>query len=211
MTSKGDFHTHSTYSDGRLQPAELAAMAARSGVRVMALTDHDTTAGLADMAEALQEHPEIRLVPGVELSTDVPGSEIHILGYFMDVDNAEFQRELARFRDGRIGRGIEMVEKLNALGLDITWQRIQEVAGGASVGRPHVAQALMERGYVQTIAEAFDKYLGYNGPAYVDRDKMVPEQAIGLIQRAGGKSVFAHPTYAKGMENLLPSMKKAGL
>src|SRR5487761_218412 len=103
MTSKGDFHTHSTYSDGRLQPAELAAMAARSGVRVMALTDHDTTAGLADMAEALQEHPEIRLVPGVELSTDVPGSEIHILGYFMDVDNAEFQRELARFRDGRIG------------------------------------------------------------------------------------------------------------
>src|SRR5579884_4329656 len=116
MASFGDFHVHSTYSDGRLQPSQLADMAHRNGVRVMALTDHDTTAGLEEMAETLRRYPEITLVPGVELSTDIPGSEIHILGYFMDVEDAGFQRELARFREGRLGRGQEMVRKLQALG-----------------------------------------------------------------------------------------------
>ncbi len=211
MASFGDFHIHSTYSDGRLQPAQLADMAHRNGVRVMALTDHDTTAGLAEMAETLRRYPEITLVPGVELSTDIPGSEIHILGYFVDVDDPEFQRELSRFREGRLGRGREMVQKLNALGMNITWERVQEIAGDASVGRPHVAQALLEKGYVQTIAEAFDRFIGREGPAYAEREKMTLEQAIALIRRAGGMAFFAHPTYAKDMENLLPAMKGAGL
>lgn len=211
MSSRGDFHVHSTHSDGRLQPAQLADMAHRNGVRVMALTDHDTTAGLAEMAETLQRYPEIQLVPGVELSTDVPGSEIHILGYFMDVDNQEFQRELTRFREGRIGRGQEMVRKLRALGLDINWERVRQIAGDASVGRPHVAQALQEKGYVATNAEAFDRYIGRNGPAYAEREKMTPEQAIDLIRRAGGVSVFAHPAYTQDMERYLPGLKRAGL
>src|SRR5712692_2147513 len=172
MGSIGDFHTHSTYSDGKLTPAQLADMAHHNGVRVMALTDHDTTAGLADMAETLCRYPEISLVKGVELSTDVPGSEIHILGYFMDVDDGNFQEELARFREGRIGRGQEMVRKLRALGMPITWERVQEIAGEASVGRPHVAQALLEQGHVQTIAEAFDRFIGREGPAYAERDKL---------------------------------------
>jgi 3',5'-nucleoside bisphosphate phosphatase len=209
--SHGDFHLHSTFSDGRLTPPALADMAHRNGVRVMALTDHDTTAGLADMAETLRRYPEIRLVPGVELSADVPGSEVHILGYFMNVEDTTFQRELARFRDGRVGRGEEMVRKLRALGLDISWERVREIAGDASIGRPHVAQALLERGYVATIAEAFDRYLGYNGPAYVDRDKMTPQQAIQLIRESGGLAVFAHPTYTHDMEELLPPFKSAGL
>jgi predicted metal-dependent phosphoesterase TrpH len=211
MTSRGDFHIHSTHSDGRLRPEELADMAHRNGVRVMALTDHDTTSGLQEMAETLERYPEIRLVRGVELSTDIPGSEIHILGYFMDVDNPDFQRELARFREGRLGRGQEMVRRLRALGLDITWERVQEIAGDASVGRPHVAQALLEKGYIATIAEAFDRYIGRDGPAYAEREKMTPEQAIALIRAAGGLAFFAHPAYTQDMESFLPSLKAAGL
>lgn len=211
MASKGDFHVHSTYSDGRLRPEQLADMAHRHGVRTMALTDHDTTAGLAEMAQALARYPEIRLVQGVELSTDIPGSEIHVLGYFMDVDDADFQRELARFREGRLGRGQEMVRKLRALGLDITWERVREIAGEASVGRPHVAQALLEKGYVSTNAEAFDRYIGRDGPAYAEREKLTPAQAIDLIRRAGGIAFFAHPAYTEGMERFLPELKRAGL
>jgi 3',5'-nucleoside bisphosphate phosphatase len=211
MTSIGDFHTHSTYSDGRLQPAKLADMAHRNGVRYIALTDHDTTAGLAEMAHELERYPEIKLIQGTELSTDIPGSEIHILGYFMDVENQDFQRELARFREGRLGRGQEMVEKLRALGMDVTWARVQEIAGDASVGRPHVAQALLEKGYVQTIAEAFDRFIGRDGPAYAEREKLTPEQAIDLIRAADGIAFLAHPSYTKGMETFLPGLKQAGL
>jgi predicted metal-dependent phosphoesterase TrpH len=211
MASKGDFHVHSTYSDGRLRPAELADMAHRNGVRVMTLSDHDTTAGIAEMRETLRRYPEIRLVPGVELSTDIPGSEIHILGFFMDIDDPDFQRELARFREGRLGRGQEMVRKLRALGMDVTWERVREIAGDASVGRPHVAQALLEKGYVQSNAEAFDRFIGRNGPAYAEREKMTPTQAIDLIRRAGGVSFFAHPGYTENMETFLPGLKEAGL
>jgi 3',5'-nucleoside bisphosphate phosphatase len=211
MASTGDFHTHSTHSDGKLTPAQLADMAHQHGVRVMALTDHDTTAGLNDMAQALSRYPEISLIPGVELSTDIPGSEIHILGYFMDVDDQRFQQELSRFRDGRLGRGQEMVRKLRDLGMDITWERVQEIAGDASVGRPHVAQALLEKGYIKTIAEAFDRFIGRDGPAYAERDKLTPEQAIELIRSAGGLAFFAHPSYTKDIESVIPGMKQAGL
>jgi predicted metal-dependent phosphoesterase TrpH len=211
VSSIGDFHTHSTHSDGKLTPTQLADMAHRNGVRVMALTDHDTTEGLADMAATLGRYPEISLVKGVELSTDIPGSEIHILGYFMNVEDEGFQRELARFREGRLGRGQEMVRKLRALGMPITWERVQEIAGDASVGRPHVAQALLEQGHVKTIAEAFDRFIGRDGPAYAERDKLTPEQAIELIRSAGGLAFFAHPSYTKYIESVIPSMKRAGL
>lgn len=211
MGSIGDFHTHSTYSDGKLTPTQLADMAHRNGVRVMALTDHDTTEGLADMEEALRRYPEISLIRGVELSTDIPGSEIHILGYFMDVEDEHFQRELGRFREGRLGRGQEMVRKLQALGMPITWERVREIAGDASVGRPHVAQALLEQGHVKTIAEAFDRFIGRDGPAYAERDKLTPEEAIELIRSAGGMAFFAHPSYTKDIESVIPGMKQAGL
>jgi 3',5'-nucleoside bisphosphate phosphatase len=211
MGSTGDFHTHSTYSDGKLTPSQLADMAHRHGVRVMALTDHDSTAGLSDMAQALSRYPEISLIQGVELSTDIPGSEIHILGYFMDVDDAHFQQELSRFREGRLGRGQEMVRKLREMGMDITWERVQEIAGDASVGRPHVAQALLEQGYIKTIAEAFDRFIGRDGPAYAEREKLTPEQAIELIRSAGGLAFFAHPSYTKDIESVIPGMKQAGL
>lgn len=206
----GDFHTHSTHSDGRLTPPELAALAVRNGVRVMALSDHDSTAGVREMATALARHG-VRLIPGVELSTDIPGSEIHVLGYFMNVGDPHFQSELARFREGRIGRGMRMIEKLRDLGMDVSWERVQEIAGDASVGRPHVAQHLLERGYVQSIPDAFDRFIGRNGPAYADREKLTPAEAIELINAAGGIASVAHPQYTPNVEQILAGLKQQGL
>jgi len=206
----GDFHTHSTHSDGRLTPEQLAGLAARNGVRVMALSDHDTTAGLQQMAAALAKH-DMQLIPGVELSTDIPGSEIHVLGYFMKVDDPGFQAELARFREGRLGRGMRMIEKLRGMGMDVSWARVQEIAGDASVGRPHVAQHLVEKGYVQSIPEAFDKYIGRNGPAYAEREKLTPAEAVQLITRAGGLATVAHPQYTPNVEPILADLQPQGL
>jgi len=192
--SIGDFHLHSTHSDGRLTPAQLAALVHRNGVRYMALTDHDTVAGMGEMREALAAYPEILLIPGVELSVDM-GVEVHILGYWVDEHDPDFQRELERFRDGRVGRGREMVTKLRALGMDIAWERVLGIAGDASVGRPHVALALLEKGYVSSVNDAFDRFLANGGPAYVAREKLTPEDAIALIQSAGGVAVVAHPQF----------------
>ena len=208
--ASGDFHTHSTHSDGKLTPPQLAALAVKNGVRAMALSDHDTTAGLPEMAAALAPHG-VRLVPGVELSTDIPGSEVHVLGYFMDVADPAFQSELTRFREGRLGRGMAMIEKLRGLGMDVSWERVQEIAGDASVGRPHVAQHLLERGYVTSIPDAFDRYIGRNGPAYAEREKLTPAQAVALIRGAGGIAVVAHPHYTTDHETVLAELKDQGL
>lgn len=211
MRAKGDFHLHSTHSDGRKTPAELAEMARAAGLRVMALTDHDTLNGMEEMRAALRASPEIRLVPGVELSTDIPGNEVHVLGYWVDERDPHFQAELARFRDGRVGRGREMVEKLARLGYPISFARVQEIAGEASIGRPHVARALVEAGHVVTTDEAFERFIGRNGPAYAEREKMTPEDAVRLITKAGGLAVVAHPTYIDNMEAAIEQLIPAGL
>ncbi len=141
-----DLHMHTTRSDGRLTPTELVDLVASQGVKTFAVTDHDTTEGLAEAAEAVAKHPGLTLIDGVELSTDIEGSEIHILCYFVDKTDERFQSELARFREGRFARGKGMVEKLAALGMPLSWERVLEIAGDASVGRPHVARALIEGG-----------------------------------------------------------------
>lgn len=209
--AKGDFHLHSTHSDGRKTPAELAAILHRNGVRVAALTDHDSQAGIPEMRAALQQYPEITLVPGVELSTDIPGNEVHVLGYWVDEHDPHFQAELLRFREGRVGRGRAMVEKLAALGLPVPWERVLEIAGEASIGRPHVAQAMVEAGYVASTDEAFERYIGRNGPAYAEREKMTPAQAVELIRSAGGLAVVAHPTYIGDVEREIAALVPAGL
>jgi predicted metal-dependent phosphoesterase TrpH len=192
--SLGDFHLHSTHSDGRKTPAELAEILHCNGVRYVALTDHDTVSGLGEMRAALARYPEITLIPGVELSVDM-GVEVHILGYWMDEHDPTFLTELDRFREGRLGRGQEMVRKLRDLGMDISWERVLEIAGDASVGRPHVALALQEKGYVASVHEAFDRYLANGGPAYVPREKLTPEDAIRMLQAAGGIAAVAHPQF----------------
>ena len=209
--SSGDFHTHSTRSDGTLTPAELVDLAASRGVRVMALTDHDTLDGLPEAAAAAAHHRGFLLVPGVELSCDVPGTEVHMLGLFVDPANQRLRAELERFRAGRVERGRRMTEALDRLGVPIEWARVQEIAGEASIGRPHVARALVERGHVATIGEAFERYLGRNGPAYAEREKLTPAQAIAMIREAGGLAVFAHPTFTNDHERVAAELAEDGL
>jgi predicted metal-dependent phosphoesterase TrpH len=208
-----DFHNHSTASDGKLTPTQIVDLAAARGVLIFALTDHDSTEGIAEARQAATKYPGFVLVPGVELSTDIEGDEVHVLGYFTfeQLENQELQAALAKFRAGRFERGKAMVEKLVAIGKTISWERVLEIAGEASVGRPHVAQALVEAGHVATIPEAFDLYIGRNGPAYAEREKMTPLEAVQTLRRYGAPAVMAHPSFTKSAEAILPELVEAGL
>ncbi len=209
--SIGDFHTHSTRSDGRLSPTDLVDLAASRGVRIMALSDHDTVDGIEEARAAAARYPGFLLIPAVELSCDVPGTEVHMLGLCIDPDDASLRSKLDEFRRGRIERAERMVEALARLGAPIEWQRVQEIAGEASVGRPHVAHALLERGHVQTFDEAFERFLGRNGPAYFEREKLTPAGAISIIRDAGGVAVFAHPSFTDGYEQVATDLASHGL
>ncbi|MER2599090.1 MAG: PHP domain-containing protein [Caldilineales bacterium] len=214
-----DLHTHTTASDGRHTPTELVQMAADLGLRAIAVCDHDTTAGL-DEAQAAATAQGIELIPAVELSCDVAEGELHMLGYFPRYHDEAFQAEMARLREGRLGRAQAMVAKLNALGYPITYARVLELADGGAVGRPHVAQALVEARLVQNKGEAFERLIGRSGPAHVDRAKLTPADACRLIRAAGGLPVFAHPFIALAsgrvlepmpVEASLPELVDAGL
>jgi 3',5'-nucleoside bisphosphate phosphatase len=212
MTNYVDLHTHSTASDGIYSPTELLHRAREVGLRVLALTDHDTTGGLDEAIQAGREE-DIELVPGIEINTDVAGGEVHVLGYYPEYKRPEFQAVLKVLRDARERRGQRMVELLNEQGVNIPWERVREIAQGA-VGRPHVAKALLEAGYVQTIGEAFDKYIGTGCYAYVPRYKLTPEDAVRLIASANGLPVIAHPLDLPGLtelRNWLPSLVGAGM
>jgi predicted metal-dependent phosphoesterase TrpH len=211
MVSKADLHSHSSYSDGRLTPTELIERAVSRGLEVLALTDHDCIDGIAEALEAAQKHPGLLFIPGVELSTDLPQEEVHVLGYFLDWQNPRFQRRLARLRRSRLERGRKMLAKLKHLGIDISWQRVEEIAGDGAVGRPHIALAMLEAGHISSLEEAFDRYLGRNGPAYVEREKITPSEAVHLLTDASGLPVLAHPRDLQNLESLLMELKGAGL
>ena len=211
LVSRGDFHTHSTRSDGLRSPADLVDLAASRGVRVMALTDHDTLDGLAEAEAAAARHPGFTLVPGVELSCDVPGTEVHILGYFIDRERQELRDQLDEFRRGRIDRARRIIEALERLGAPIEWSRVQELAGEASVGRPHIAQALLEAGHIESFDEAFERFIGRNGPAYAERPKLAPAEAIAMIRDAGGLAVLAHPSFTDDYPRVAGELAAAGL
>jgi hypothetical protein len=207
----GDFHTHSRHSDGVLAPDELIRRASANGVRHLALTDHDTTAGVAD-AVRTGAAIGVRVIPGVELSADLPdGGDAHILGYFASVEQPRLQAQLASYREGRTSRGRAMLAKLSALGMPLRWERVLEIAGEASVGRPHVAQALVEGGHVASVREAFDRYLRTGGPADAPREKLPPEEAIGLIRECGGVAALAHPSFLPDAETSVAALAAAGI
>jgi predicted metal-dependent phosphoesterase TrpH len=211
MAGRADLHTHSSYSDGVLSPTALVDLAYRRGVRTLALTDHDITDGLPEAFAAARRYPDFTLIPGIEMSTDVPGNEVHVLGYFIDWQDEAFQVELANLRSSRLDRGRKMVEKLWQLGMPLSWERVQEIAGVGAVGRPHLAQALVEAGYVAAFDEAFDLYLGRNARAYVGREKKAPEEVVAMLDQLGGLAVLAHPRDLANREGLLPRLKAAGL
>ena len=205
-----DLHLHTTCSDGRLTPTQLVELVAARGIVVAAITDHDSTEGLPEALKAASRFPQLTIIPGVELSTDIPGNEIHVLGYFIRYEDAAFQETLRSFRDGRVDRAREMVDKLAALGLPVDWERVCELAQGA-VGRPHIAQAMVEKGYISYPQEAFTHYIGRNGPAYAERDKMTPAEAVEYILGVRGVPVLAHPHVVENVESLLPELAEAGL
>jgi predicted metal-dependent phosphoesterase TrpH len=209
--SRVDLHVHSTASDGKCSPQEIVRKAAALGLRYIALTDHDSVDGIVPALKAVKAFPRLRFIPGVEISTDVPDGEIHILGYFIDYTSKELEDTLKRFRTSREGRARGMVARLGELGIDIDWQRVQEIAGDGAIGRPHIAQAMLEKGYVTSFKEVFDKYIGRDGPAYVEREKMTPEEAVALVIRSGGLPVLAHPFTVKEPEKRVAELKAVGL
>ncbi len=212
MPNYVDLHMHSTASDGLYSPPELMHHAKEAGLRVVALTDHDITDGIKEAAQAARAL-DIDFIPGVEINTDTSGGEVHVLGYFLEYQRPEFQATLKILRNARERRGERIVELLNEEGLHVKWERVREIAQG-SVGRPHVAEALMEAGYVQSVSEAFDKYIGNGKLAYVPRYKLTPEDAARLIVSANGLPVIAHPLTVPGLatlHELLPPLKAAGL
>jgi 3',5'-nucleoside bisphosphate phosphatase len=211
MASRADLHTHSTYSDGRLTPTELIERAVGRGLEALALTDHDCVDGIAEAQEAAQRYPQLLFIPGVELSTDVPHGEVHMLGYFLDWQDPRLQSRLAHLRRSRLERGQKMVAKLKGLGIDVSWQRVKEIAGDGAVGRPHIALAMLEAGHISSLDEAFDRYLGRNGPAYAEREKITPAEAVQLITGASGLPVLAHPRDIQNLESLVVELKEADL
>lgn len=176
------------------------ALAASKGVSLLSVTDHDSVEGVDEALEAAREH-KLLLVPGVEINTDVPGAEVHVLGYALDHHDRDFLEKLKALREQRVDRGRKMVSRLSELGVRISWDRVKEIAGEGAVCRPHVAQAILEGGYVKSFSDAFEKYIGRSGPAYVERDKIEPDEAVRLVVRAGGFAVLAHP-HSFGMDNL---------
>lgn len=209
MSSLVDLHMHSTASDGAQPVDDLIRLAARIGLKTLALTDHDTTASL-DRAIDLGSSLGLEVIPGIELSAEDSG-EVHVLGYFIQYHNDAFQKELERFRFARYGRAQLILQKLATLGKPLEWQRVLEIAGDAAPQRPHIAEAMKEKGYVETINEAFLKYLGNDGPAYVETEKITPREAVELIRSVKGLAVLAHPKYIKNLDQVLPPMVEAGL
>lgn len=209
-----DLHTHSLASDGSMSPTELVRHAKEKGLSAVALTDHDTVEGIR---EALDEGNRIgiEVIPGIEISTNFK-PEMHILGYFLNKDEYKnVQKELATIRKGREERNIKIINKLNDLGINITEEEVKEVALGDTIGRPHFARLLLNKGYVKTMLEAFDKYLGKDGLAYFKRFELEPVDGIKLIKNAGGLPVIAHPALLKmsnnDMDKLLSELKEYGL
>ncbi len=209
--SRVDLHIHSTASDGSLNPADIVRQAAERGLSAIALADHDTVGGIAPAIEVAKTFPKLKVIPAIELSTDVPQGEVHVLGYFIDYADREFQVTLKRMRHSRLHRAQGMIAKLKNFGIYIDWERVQEIAGTGSMGRPHIAQAMLEKGYITSFKEAFDKYISRDGPAYVEREKMTAVEAVELLLQVNGLPVLAHPFTANNTEMLIAELKAAGL
>jgi predicted metal-dependent phosphoesterase TrpH len=209
-----DLHTHSTHSDGTLTVTENVTMAAERGLDGIAVTDHDTTEGF-DEATAAAAEAGIDLIPGIEFSAEYEGASLHVLAYWIDPANEALRAELKRLTDTRFRRGELMVEKLQELGYDISFERVRAIAGGDLIARPHVAKAMVEAGIVATEKEAFDRFISDGGIAYVPKHALDPVDSLALIGAAGGVCVLAHPGMWKGNgsvpDSLIEEMAAGGM
>jgi len=204
-----DLHCHTTASDGTFAPRELVAEAHQRGLRAIAVTDHDSVAGI-DEAAAEGAALGIQIVPGLELSTDVDNGEVHILGYFVDLRDHELLELLESQRASREERVRKMLGRLSDLGAQLSMDEVRRFSDDGALGRPHVAQALMRAGLVGSWDEAFSRYIGRHAPAYVRRSKLSPHDAVRAILAAGGAAVLAHPGLSR-YDDMIPSLVEAGL
>jgi len=206
---RADLHMHTTASDGTYTPEDLVRFAKAKGLAAIAITDHDVTDGVE---EGMRIGREIGLevLAGVEINTDHGETEIHVLGYGMDLADPGLVKTMDWLREGRVERARAMVEKLNALGYPLSWERVLEIAGPGAIGRPHIAEALIEAGHVASRRQAFEKFLANDGPAYAPRARFNAVDAIRLIRGAGGVPVAAHPAKIKD-DSLLPGLVDQGL
>lgn len=212
--SRIDLHLHTTHSDGSLRPSDVLTLAKQANVSALAITDHDITTGIPE-AMATGETLGIEVIPGVEISSFDGKSELHILGYCVRWQDVEFNRRLATLRESRHRRNPLIIERLREAGLDVTYEEVRALAGTESVGRPHIAQLLMQKKYVSSAKEAFDRYLAEGRPAYVARELPTPAEAISWIREAKGVAILAHPTWVKesgeGLRTCVTTLKEAGL
>ncbi len=192
IAEKTDLHMHTFHSDGYYSPEKLIEKAKNQGIKILSITDHDSVNGFSEATQYAEKFG-IEVIPGVEISTDIRDTEVHILGYFVDPNNKDLEHYLNFFREERHKRAIRMVNKLNILGLDITIDDVLVFAKDSALGRPHIAQALLAKGQVKSFFEAFYKYIGNHAPAYERKVHLSPQSAFKIINDAGGLSFIAHP------------------
>ncbi len=208
MLTKADLHIHTTYSDGAYSPLEIVDKAYKAGLNIISITDHDSLDGIKE-ATIYAKGKGIEVIPGLELSTDIDEKEIHLLAYFIDYENEELLKYLKFFREERFFRAKRIIKKLRHLGISITIDDVLYRAKNSAIGRPHIANALVDLGYVKNYMEAFEKFLGDNCPAYERKIHISPTSALKLISEAGGLSFIAHPGFMN--ESILLNIIKAGV
>jgi predicted metal-dependent phosphoesterase TrpH len=205
-----DLHTHTYHSDGTRSPKEVVDVAQSHGIDILAISDHDNLAAYYEI-KSYAEQRGVTLIPAMELSCGFEGVDVHVLAYAFDANDERIEQRLRGFRETRHRRGYAIVDRLRGLGCTITPERVDELAAGGAMGRPHVARALVEAGYVASVSEAFDKYLGTGKPAYVEKERFRISEAVSLIRDAGGVTSVAHPTLYPNHERLVPKLLDGGI
>jgi hypothetical protein len=209
MADYVDLHIHTYHSDGRQTSDEVVAQALKLELKAISITDHDTVLGIPE-AESCAAGTGLEVVSGIELSTTVDDRDLHMLGYLFDPENKQLLDAIRHFREVRETRGQRMLEKLTELDMPIEIEEVRAAAGEAAIGRPHIAQVMLEKKYVHTYNEAFRRYIGTNGPAYVPKANLSPQEAIDLIHEAGGVAVMAHPALT-AYDEYIPTLKEQGM
>ena len=207
---RADLHLHTTFSDGKLTPGELVEIALKRNLQAIAITDHDTVDGIEPAKDAAKVIAGFKIVPGIEINAFLAHQEIHILGYYIDHRDKSLSRDLAVLQRQREERALEIVDKLVTLGLELDYSQVLSKATGSSVGRPHIAEVLVDKGYVESIPDAFQRYLNAGAPAYVPRKKLSPYDAIDIIKGYKGIPIIAHPGLMKDI-TILDSLIDCGL
>ena len=210
ITPLVDLHLHTTASDGQLSPTELIEQVGQTSLRIVAVTDHDSTEGIAEAQAAAVRYPELTVIPGIELGTEDGDTEVHLVSHFVDTDAPGLQAYLTELRDGRVEAARGTVKRLGELGVHLSWERVLEIADGA-VGRPHIARAMAEAGYVKNAQDAFLRYLGTDGLARVKRPKPTPTDGVRFLHSVGATATLAHPQTVRGLRRVLGFLVDEGL